>query len=130
MLRCLARAASPDVVLPPLTDRFLRLALQLSQRYATWLGALAQARRDAAASAAAPPAAGAAAAGTPPPAGAAGVAGTGAGPAVAAAAGPMAWVGSLPAEELMAAVHDAEAVRGAKGQRCVLHGTCCWSGQQ
>ncbi|GFR52955.1 hypothetical protein Agub_g15628, partial [Astrephomene gubernaculifera] len=35
LLRCLRRAVSPEVVLPPLADRFLRLVLQLARRYGT-----------------------------------------------------------------------------------------------
>ncbi|KAG2428415.1 hypothetical protein HXX76_011535 [Chlamydomonas incerta] len=129
LLRCLRRAASPDVVLPPLTDRFLRLALQLAQRYATWALAATAARREAAAAAAAagagappgtPGTPGAAAhgggagvgagAGTGSPGAGAGGAGAGAGGAGGAAGGPVAWSVSLPAEELMAVVHDTEAV--------------------
>lgn len=37
LLRCLSRATSPLVFLPQLSDRFLRLQLQLVQRYATWM---------------------------------------------------------------------------------------------
>ena len=37
LARCLQRATSPDVFLPQLSDRFLRLMLQLARRYATWM---------------------------------------------------------------------------------------------
>ncbi|KAG2451026.1 hypothetical protein HYH02_004295 [Chlamydomonas schloesseri] len=132
LLRCLRRAASPDVVLPPLTDRFLRLVLQLAQRYATWVLAATAARREAAAAAAAAAGAavggaggGGAPPGTPPGAGApgggggggalgAGLSGPGAGEGAVTAAGAgsaaAAWAAALAAEELMAIVHDTEAV--------------------
>ena len=35
--RCLSRATSPLVFLPQLSDRFLRLLLQLVQRYSSWM---------------------------------------------------------------------------------------------
>ncbi|KAG2501945.1 hypothetical protein HYH03_000443 [Edaphochlamys debaryana] len=104
LLRCLRRAASPDVVLPPLTDRFLRLALQLTQRYAAWVAAAAAARRDAAAHPPQPP---------QPPQQAAGGDGAGAAPPAPGPSGPAAWAGTIPAEELAAVVHDAEAVYAA-----------------
>ena len=37
LARCLQRATSLDVFLPQLSDRFLRLMLQLARRYATWM---------------------------------------------------------------------------------------------
>mgnify|MGYP001807556305 CR=1 FL=1 len=122
LLRCLRRAASPEVVLPPLTDRFLRLALQLAQRYATWVLAATAARREAAAAAAAagagapPGTPGAAAPGGGVGAGSPGAGGAGGGAGGAAASGPAAWAVGLPAEELMAVVHDAEAVSGRRGR--------------
>lgn len=121
LLRCLRRAASRDVVLPPLVDRFLRLALQLAARYASWVEAGVEARREAAA-ASASNAQGVAAAVSPAavtvgPAGAAAAAGAGpavGGPGAAPAAGqgtglPCAWMAALPADELAAVIHDSEA---------------------
>ncbi|GLC45905.1 hypothetical protein PLESTF_000710900 [Pleodorina starrii] len=112
LLRCLRRAVSPDVVLPPLTDRFLRLALQLAQRYAAWAAAAAAARREA--QAGAPAAAAAAPPHTPPPAqGAGGAAGGSPTGAVAGPSGPAAWAPSLPLEELLSVVADTETVHEA-----------------
>ncbi|KAL6757491.1 hypothetical protein V8C86DRAFT_2624124 [Haematococcus lacustris] len=57
----LVRLASPQLLLRPLADRFLRLALQLGARYSTWLISLATLRQEAfnqamaAGAAAAPP---------------------------------------------------------------------------
>lgn len=42
------RCTAPDVWLPPLADRLVRLALQLLARYATWLRAGLEARSSAA----------------------------------------------------------------------------------
>ncbi|KXZ52971.1 hypothetical protein GPECTOR_8g343 [Gonium pectorale] len=104
LLRCLRRATSPEVVLPPLTDRFLRLALQLAQRYAAWLATAATARREAVAAAAAG-GGGAGALGVVP--GAAAAAGAAGSPAPTGAA---AWATSMSAEELLVVVADAESV--------------------
>ncbi|GIL88600.1 hypothetical protein Vretimale_19142 [Volvox reticuliferus] len=118
LLRCLRRAVSPDIVLPPLTDRFLRLALQLAQRYATWVSAATTARREAVAAVAAGAVAGAGTATvggpvTPPPvqgagSGAAGSPGSGGG---AGPSGSAAWAPILPADELFAVVSDTLVVR-------------------
>ncbi|KAL4420915.1 hypothetical protein ABPG77_001256 [Micractinium sp. CCAP 211/92] len=59
----LQRCASPDVFLPQLADKFVRLALQLLARYAAWILSGMQARSEAAAAAATGAAGDAAAAG-------------------------------------------------------------------
>ncbi|GIL63172.1 hypothetical protein Vafri_17283 [Volvox africanus] len=120
LLRCLRRAVSSDVVLPLLTDRFLRLALQLAQRYATWVSAATTARREAAAAAAAGAVAGGgtapvAGAVTPPTAQGAGSGGAGS-PGSGGGAGPSgsaAWAPTLPADELFAVVSDTLVAREA-----------------
>ena len=48
----LQRCASPDIFLPQLADKFVRLALQLLARYAHWISAGMRQRSEAAASAA------------------------------------------------------------------------------
>lgn len=53
LIRCLGRAASADLYMPPLADKFLRLALQLAQRYAYWIAVGTAARKEALAAAAA-----------------------------------------------------------------------------
>ncbi|EFJ51678.1 component of oligomeric golgi complex 2 [Volvox carteri f. nagariensis] len=117
LLRCLRRAVSPDVVLPPLTDRFLRLVLQLAQRYATWVAAAATARREGPAPAAA--GAGTAGSGVAPvtPTAAPLAQGVGSGatgsPGGASPSGPAAWAPMLPADEVFAVVADTETVNQA-----------------
>lgn len=44
----LSHISDPSVFLPQLADRFLRLVLQLGQRYITWAAGLVAVRRDAA----------------------------------------------------------------------------------
>lgn len=65
----LQRCVSPDVFLPQLADKFVRLALQLLARYAAWISSGMQRRAEAAATAAAGAAGDAAAGGReqPPP---------------------------------------------------------------
>ncbi len=45
--RCLQRCHSPETFLPQITDKFLKLALQLCSRYSSWLATVAQIRREA-----------------------------------------------------------------------------------
>lgn len=106
LLRCLRRAISPDVVLPPLTDRFLRLALQLAQRYAAWIAASTAARREGAANGAG--GAGAWTVVPPAPQGHGGVGSVSAGGASPSSS--MAWAVTLPVDELLSVVADAETV--------------------
>lgn len=122
----LGKCIDPKVVLVQLADRFLRLALQLGQRYVTWAAAVVAARREAHAAAMAPPPSGlpgsassaalahaAAAAGGA----ASGSVGGGSGPSSAAeggahagGSGGLAWVVMLPVGDLAVLHHDVAAV--------------------
>jgi len=114
----LARCSDSSVFLVQLADRFLRLALQLGQRYISWAAAILAARRDAAAAAAAgnAPPTGLPLTPSPPgaiPGGAAGHDSTGgAGPAGASEGGAhtgsssLAWVSSLPVADLAVLHYD------------------------
>eukprot|EP00200_Dunaliella_tertiolecta_P002070 CAMPEP_0202343412 /NCGR_PEP_ID=MMETSP1126-20121109/3543_1 /ASSEMBLY_ACC=CAM_ASM_000457 /TAXON_ID=3047 /ORGANISM="Dunaliella tertiolecta, Strain CCMP1320" /LENGTH=1109 /DNA_ID=CAMNT_0048934475 /DNA_START=46 /DNA_END=3376 /DNA_ORIENTATION=- len=46
LVACLDRAAAPNVYLPQVADRFLRLTLQLGQRYKAWVASIVAARKD------------------------------------------------------------------------------------
>mmetsp|Transcript_18657 Transcript_18657/g.40080 ORF Transcript_18657/g.40080 Transcript_18657/m.40080 type:complete len:830 (-) Transcript_18657:232-2721(-) len=132
LVHCLQRCTSQDVFLLQLADRYLRLAMQLGQRYGTWVQAALSARKDAqqhqaqqGPSAHPTPTLGGAAAGHSIAAGgAAGAAGAssdggaltsnGGAASAGGAAKPvsLSWVGQLPVEDLAVLQHDVELIAG------------------
>lgn len=113
LLRCLQRCTSPEIFLHPLADRFLRLVLQLGQRYTNWHAAVLAVRKDPAAAAAATAPNGSAAA-LPSPTGTL-PSPTGASAGGASTGTSLAWVANLAVEDLSVFYSDLVTVAGHLG---------------
>ena len=103
----LSQCIDPQVFLPPLADRFLKLALQLLSRYRGWLAAIVAARQEAAAAGGPGVGVPAGAAAEQPAGAAAGAEGAGSGPE-GSQAGPAGWARGASQEELVAVACDAQ----------------------